>query len=82
MSLAEEIEKKLIEVLNALADTIGVEPGPDQGLGWGDATQGRIVVPMDVAAKVAAGVAEQHLRQEWLKGFAAGVDSGGKQRQS
>lgn len=61
MSLADEIESQLNKIMDKLAESLGVEPGPERGLAWGENQQGRIVIPMHLVAKIAAGVAREHL---------------------
>ncbi|BCJ45302.1 hypothetical protein GCM10010168_85710 [Actinoplanes ianthinogenes] len=55
--IAEAIEAELNRMLDELAKMLNVEPGPERGLGWGANGQGRIVIPLDVVAKLAAGAA-------------------------
>lgn len=87
MTLADEIEAQLNLVLDKLAESLTVQPGPDRGLAWGELDQARIVIPLPVVAKLAASVAERHLRRQpgpdgdqaralrdrWLDGFAQGI---------
>lgn len=77
MSLAGEIEAKLNEVLDKIAAGVEPAPGPERGLGWGQDGQGRIVIPIDVVAKIAASVVQQHTKDEWLHGFATGLNTDG-----
>jgi hypothetical protein len=73
MSLADEIEAQLSTTLDKLIDAVGAEPGPDRGLAWGDATRARIVIPLDVVAKIAASVAEEQIHAAYKNGWADGV---------
>lgn len=66
-SLADEIEAQLNKIMDKLAESLKVEPGPERGLGWGENQQGRIVIPMHIVAKVAASVAREHLLLEKAK---------------
>jgi len=67
MSLADEIEAQLNTIMDKLAEGLTVQPGPERGLAWGENGQGRIVIPMHIVAKVAAGVAREHSVKEALE---------------
>lgn len=78
-SLADEIETQLNRIMDKMAETLKVEPGPERGLAWGENQQGRIVIPMHLVAKIAAGVAREHLlleRAEAADGSGAPVGRG------
>jgi len=65
-----------------MAEGVGIQPGPERGLAWGENGRGRIVIPMDVVAKLAASVVQPHTRadtgatrDEFLDGFATGLQN-------
>jgi len=85
MSLADEIETQLKKTINALAEAVGVTPGSELGLAWGEHGEGRIVIPLDIVAKLAADVAQRHARgdrpaevdpEEFRAGFLDGWQRG------
>jgi len=75
MSLAEHIETKLNEIMDKMAESLDVRPGPERGLAWGQADQARIVIPMEMVGRIAAGLAEEYMRDERAKGLAEGAKS-------
>jgi hypothetical protein len=63
MSLVKKIESELNKVVDALADGIPPAEGQQRGAGSGTPSGDRVVLPIEMVARIAAEVAEEDFRQ-------------------